>query len=97
MWEDFFFAFFKVFQPSNGAFDLFFSFFDGVRSWPPVLLFCFRRCAEQAAGPLTLICEVIFFSGARSWTRKKMTECSDSFALPGDFAGLPVRGIAQAH
>ncbi|MFA7119553.1 MAG: hypothetical protein WC159_12355 [Sphaerochaetaceae bacterium] len=26
MWEDFFFAFFKVFQPSNGAFDLFFLF-----------------------------------------------------------------------
>jgi hypothetical protein len=39
----------------------FFLFFGGVRSWPPVLLFCFRRCAEQAAGPLTLICEVIFF------------------------------------
>ena len=26
-----------------------------------------------------------------------MTECSGSFALPGDFAGLPARGIAQAH
>ena len=55
------FFFFKFFNLPMELLTCFFFFLAASASWPPVLLFCFRRCAEQAAGPLTLICEVLFF------------------------------------
>ena len=55
------FFFFKFFNLPMELLTCFFLLLAACEAGRRPCFFCFRRCAEQTAGPLTLICEVLFF------------------------------------